>query len=48
MSQPLFKDEDCKEKHGFIQVMTEKPFYEPGEKIEGAVYLRITSELHGV
>ena len=44
----LFKNEDCETDFGYIQVVLDQPFYEPGNEVTGNVYLRITSEITGV
>jgi len=46
--QKLFSDGDCKHKNGYIQVMTNKPFYEPGERVEGNIYIRVTVPINGI
>ena len=43
----LFKDKDCKFDNGYIQVRCDMPFYEPGNMVEGTVYMRVTKEITG-
>ena len=38
----LFKDKDCEFDNGYIQVRCDMPFYEPGNMVEGTVYMRVT------
>lgn len=41
----FFSDERCHTKHGKIQLQTEFPFYEPGNTINGVVYLSVDHEV---
>ena len=43
----LFSAEGCAHKNGFIQLATEFPFYEPGNTVNGTIYLRVTSMIQG-
>ncbi len=48
MTQELFADKNCKHDKGYIQVTTECPFYEPGNTVTGAIYLRLTESIRDV
>ena len=41
----LFDDKRCKFKCGSIIVQTTKPFYEPGDTVDGKIYMEITKEM---
>lgn len=41
----LFKDDDTKNKNGYMQVTTEHPFYEPGQTVKGTIYLRVKKDI---
>ena len=44
----MFDNEDCHYPQGFIQVVLDQPYYEPGGEVTGNVYLRITDTISGV
>ena len=41
----IFSDKDCQFSNGSIQVVTELPFYAPGDIVNGTVYLSVTHAL---
>ena len=43
----LFGDKDCNFKCGSMQLVTEFPFYEPGNTVTGTIYLRVKKEIKG-
>ena len=45
MNKNLFDDERCKFKNGSIQVQTEYPYYEPGQTVNGKIFMQIHSEM---
>ena len=44
----LFQNPDCRNKNGFIQVVTDQPYYEPGMEVTGIIYVRIHSMISAV
>lgn len=44
----LFSDERCQFGHGCILVQTEYPFYEPGQTVNGIVYMNTKEAILGV
>jgi hypothetical protein len=38
----LFKAKECNFSNGSMQMVTEFPFYEPGNTVTGTIYLRVT------
>ena len=50
-SREVFTDEDCMHAYGQIQLTLDKPWYEPGDLINGKVFIRVNrtiDELHGI
>jgi hypothetical protein len=43
----LFKSKDCKFKCGKMQMVTEFPFYEPGNTVNGTIYIRVDEPIRG-
>ena len=42
----LFQDRiKCKQFHGYMQVVTEKKCYFPGETVHGAVYIQLNQDI---
>merc|ERR1712127_81702 len=41
----LFEKKDTKHDEGRLQIVTEKPFYEPGDEVEGHVYIRVDEDM---
>ena len=44
----LFNNPDGRHKNGFVQVVCDQPYYEPGMEVTGIIYVRIHSMISAV
>ena len=44
----IFVEEDTRQSNGSMQLVLDKPWYEPGDTIKGKIYIRATRNINGV